>query len=355
MNTDLELCLKHLQVLVSFDTSNPPKKIQSSGLLDYLDSLSYLKPQVTDLGDGSFNILLMKGDPMYLFNVHLDTVPPGEGWNTDPHSLSIIDDKAMGLGACDIKGAAACLLTLIELGLDDYAVLFSTDEEAGQSTCIKEFIKTKPEFKGVIVSEPTNNLGVTCHRGIYTGIQEFYGIAGHSSDHRAMEDNAIHKLAHWCNAALKAARSFDHESIGPLKGLAFNLGVIAGGIKPNIIADSASVKFGFRPLPGQNLESIISSLQTESNLNQSSFTPGFIAPALPANGDAKPLELMLQNLNLKPSQPVNFWTEASLFSEAGLPAIVFGPGDISNAHQPNEYVELIQLSQALDIYKDIVQ
>ena len=75
MNTDLDLCLKHLQALVSFDTSNPPKQIQASGLLDYFDSLSYLEPQVTDLGGGSFNILLTKGDPKYLFNVHLDTVP----------------------------------------------------------------------------------------------------------------------------------------------------------------------------------------------------------------------------------------------------------------------------------------
>ena len=355
MNTDLDLCLKHLQALVSFDTSNPPKQIQASGLLDYFDSLSYLEPQVTDLGGGSFNILLTKGDPKYLFNVHLDTVPAGEGWNTDPHILSIDEGKAIGLGACDIKGAAACLLTLIERGLNDYAVLFSTDEEAGQSTCIKEFIKTKPNFQGIVVSEPTNNLGVTCHRGIYTGTQEFYGVAGHSSDHRAMADNAIHKLTHWCNNALNAARSFDNEIIGPLKGLAFNLGLIEGGIKPNIIADYASVKFGFRPLPGQNLETILSSLQTESIATESSFTSGFIAPALPANGDLKPLELLLQDLNLEASEPVNFWTEASLFSEAGLTAIVFGPGDIANAHQSNEYVELSQLSNALDIYKEIVQ
>ena len=170
-----------------------------------------------------------------------------------------------------------------------------------------------------------------------------------------MEDNAIHKLTNWCHHALNAARSFDDEAIGPLKGLAFNLGLISGGIKPNIIADSASIKFGFRPLPGQNIDLILSSLQTVSKLNESSFTPGFIAPALPANGDLKPSELMLKDLNLQASEPVNFWTEASLFSEAGLPAIVFGPGDISNAHQANEYVEIIQLSQALDIYREIVK
>ena len=65
--------------------------------------------------------------------------------------------------------------------------------------------------------------------------------------------------------------------------------------------------------------------------------------------------MLFRSLNLQPSEPVNFWTEASLFSEAGLPAIVFGPGDISNAHQPNEYVELTQLSQALNIYREIVK
>ncbi len=355
MNSDLELCLKHLEALVACDTSNPPKKIQDSGLFNYLDSLDYLEPSISDLGDGSYNILLIKGQPEYLFNVHLDTVPAGEGWRTNPHVLSILDNKAYGLGACDIKGAAACLLTHIESGLDNYAVLFSTDEEAGQSTCIKEFIKTQPNFKGVIVSEPTQNLGVTCHRGIFTGTQEFWGKSGHSSDRRAMQDNAIHKLTHWCHDALDAACSFDDQSIGPLQGLAFNLGIIEGGIKPNIIADSASVKFGFRPLPGQNVEKILESLKTETNTNESCFTPGFVAPALPADGNTEALELMVKDLGLTLSQPVNFWTEASLFSEAGLPAIVFGPGDISNAHQPNEFVEVSELSQALSIYRDIIK
>ncbi len=355
MNSDLELCLKHLKALVACDTSNPPKNIQDSGLFNYLDSLDYLKPNITDIGDGSFNILLTKGEPEYLFNVHLDTVPAGEGWSTDPHTLCILDNKAFGLGACDIKGAAACLLTLIETGLENYAVLFSTDEEAGQSTCIKEFIKTKPNFKGVIVSEPTQNLGVTCHRGIFTGTQEFYGIAGHSSDRRAMTDNAIHKLTNWCHDALISARSFDDEFIGPLQGLAFNLGLIEGGIKPNIIADSASVKFGFRPLPGQNVDKILESLKTTSIKNESCFTPGFVAPALPADGDMQILESMIKTLGLQPSEPVNFWTEASLFSEAGLPAIVFGPGDIANAHQPNEYVEISELSQALMLYRDLIK
>ena len=355
MNTDLELCLAHLKALIECDTSNPPKKIEESGLISYLESLDYLNPEIIDLGDGSYNIFLTRGSPKYLFNVHLDTVPAGSRWTYDPHNLTIKDDKVYGLGASDIKGAAACLLTLVEQGIDNYAILFSTDEEAGQSKCIKEFIKTKPAFDGIIVSEPTQNLAVTCHRGIYTATQQFYGTAGHSSDQRAMQDNAIHKLTHWCHAALKAAQSFDSVSVGPLQGLAFNLGLIEGGIKPNIIADYAQIKFGFRPLPGQNIEDILSAIAIESLDSHSKFTAGFIAPALPVSGDFQSLELFANALDLKISPPVNFWTEASLFSEADYPAIVFGPGNIANAHQPDEFVSIEQLSSALNIYKKIVK
>ncbi len=356
MTLELELCLKHLKALVACDTSNPPKNIQQSGMLEYIDSLSFIKPQIVDLGAGSYNIFLTKGSPKFLFNVHLDTVPPGEGWNFDPHNLTIKGNKAIGLGACDIKGAAACMLALIECeDLNDYAILLSTDEEAGQSTCIKKFIETKPNFEAVIVSEPTQNKAVACHRGIFTGTQEFFGKAGHSSDKRALNDNAIHKMTVWAQKALKVAESYESKSIGSLQGLAFNLGLIEGGIKPNIIADYASVKFGFRPLPGQSVENLLAELEIESTDDNVKFTRGFSAPSLPANGITETLESFAKDLGLEISPPVNFWTEASLFSEAGFKAIVYGPGDISNAHQPDEFVMIEQLDAALQQYKTLVQ
>jgi acetylornithine deacetylase len=355
MNTDLELTLHHLKALVGCDTSNPPRKIEQSGLIGYLNSLTFLDPQVTDLGDGSFNIFITKGSPKYLINVHLDTVPPGDGWQSNPYELVIDNQKAIGLGACDIKGAAACLLTLLERGLDDYAILFSTDEEAGQSRCVKEYIKTQPIFDGVIVAEPTQNKAVTCHRGILTGTQEFYGVAGHSSEQRALADNAIHKLTRWADSALKVAETYNETSFNDLKGIAFNLGQVEGGIKPNIIADHAQVKFGMRPLPGQSFDELLSQLNTETIQQHSKFTPGFIAPALPASGDTSESELWVSQLGMSLSPPVNFWTEASLFSQAGYRSIVYGPGNIGDAHQPNEFVSLESLNQALSDFKKIIQ
>ena len=355
MNTDLELTLQHLKALVACDTSNPPRKINQSGLIEYLSSLDCLAPQITDLGEGSMNILLAKGSPKYLINVHLDTVPAGDGWKSNPYDLMINDGRAIGLGACDIKGAAACLLTLVEKGLKNYAILFSTDEEAGQSTCIKEYIKTQQTFEGVIVAEPTQNKAVTCHRGILTGTQEFFGLAGHSSEQRAMADNAIHKLTRWSDAALKVAESYDSKSFKGLQGIAFNLGLVEGGIKPNIIADHAQVKFGMRPLPGQSFDGLLSEFNTQTAENNAKFTAGFVAPALPASGDVSEAESFAVELGLTLSPPVNFWTEASLFSEAGYRAIVYGPGNIADAHQPNESVDLGELNQALIDFKKIIQ
>jgi acetylornithine deacetylase len=280
MNTDLELTLQHLKALVACDTSNPPRKINQSGLIEYLSSLDCLAPQITDLGEGSMNILLAKGSPKYLINVHLDTVPAGDGWKSNPYDLMINDGRAIGLGACDIKGAAACLLTLVEKGLKNYAILFSTDEEAGQSTCIKEYIKTQQTFEGVIVAEPTQNKAVTCHRGILTGTQEFFGLAGHSSEQRAMADNAIHKLTRWSDAALKVAESYDSKSFEGLQGIAFNLGLVEGGIKPNIIADHAQVKFGMRPLPGQSFDGLLSEFNTQTAENNAKFTCWICCPCI---------------------------------------------------------------------------
>ena len=355
MNTDLELTLQHLKALVACDTSNPPRKINQSGLIEYLSSLDCLAPQITDLGEGSMNILLTKGYPKYLINVHLDTVPAGDGWKSNPYDLMINNGRAIGLGACDIKGAAACLLTLVEKGLKNYAILFSTDEEAGQSTCIKEYIKTQQTYEGVIVAEPTQNKAVTCHRGILTGTQEFFGLAGHSSEQRAMTDNAIHKLTRWSDAALKVAESYDSKSFEGLQGIAFNLGLVEGGIKPNIIADHAQVKFGMRPLPGMSFDGLLSEFDTQTAENNAKFTAGFVAPALPASGDVSEAELFAGELGLTLSPPVNFWTEASLFSEAGYRAIVYGPGNIADAHQPNESVDLGELNQALIDFKKIIQ
>ena len=86
-------------------------------------------PGPGDHGDGHVSWYAVRGNPKVLFNVHLDTVPVGDGWNSDPHKLQVANGRAIGRGSCDIKGAAAALLALAQQGVENLALLFTSDEE----------------------------------------------------------------------------------------------------------------------------------------------------------------------------------------------------------------------------------
>ena len=143
MNALLDDTLRHLRALVGFDTRNPPRAIGTGGIFDYLRAqLPGFTLTLTDHGAGAVSLHAVRGAPSILFNVHLDTVPDSPGWSADPHALRLTADRAIGLGACDIKGAAAALLAVANASDGDMAMLFSTDEEANDPRCIAGFLKT---------------------------------------------------------------------------------------------------------------------------------------------------------------------------------------------------------------------
>lgn len=361
VNSDLllEKTLQHLKTLVGFDTTNPPRKIADSGIVEYLcQQLKDANVEVMNYGEGSINVYAVKGKPIYLFNFHIDTVPVAQGWDSDPFTLIVKEGKAYGLGCCDIKGAAACFLACVEQGLDDYAVLFSSDEEYGNSLCVKSFLQQTHDYDGVIVAEPTQCKAVLAHRGVATAEITFKATSGHSSEARALKDNAIHQAVSWMTQALEWATVELQCSFENLQGVCLNLGKIEGEIKPNIIASDVTLQMGIRPLPGdvpeQKLQEMVSSIEISQPVT---LTPKFIAPSFPCSKikeHSKHLqtdnEELAKALALEISDAVNFWTEAALFSEAGYQAIVYGPGNIDKAHTANEWVAINDLETVVTNY-----
>jgi len=366
--------LEHLARLVSFDSQNPPRAISIES-----DIFAYLQAQLCELdfkfeyfdaGDGCICLLATRGQPELLFNFHIDTVPASSGWSTDPFKLVVESKKATGLGACDIKGATACMLSAVKQSSGEIALLFSSDEEHGASAAVKSFLQSsyfqqaKAKFKAVVVAEPTQAKAVTAHRGIQSAKAQFYGEAGHASEKRAHTDNAIHKAAKWASAALEwfgQQQAMQDE----LSGIPFNIGKIEGGIKANMIAAECELSFGFRPLPGQDSTAILAQLAKIQSLS-SAISPqeievvsGFKGPTLPAANQPfdktlEQAERLAESLALPLGKAVSFWTEASLFSQAGLAAIVFGPGNIEQAHTADEWVSLVQLTQVENHYLQIL-
>ena len=190
--------LRHLEALVSFDTRNPPRTIGTGGVFDYLRAqLPGFRVEVTDHGDGAVSMLAVRGAPRRVFNVHLDTVPDSPAWTADPHRLRVTGDRAIGLGACDIKGAAAGLLAAAADTTGDAAFLFSTDEEANDARCIAAFLASDHGFTEAVVAEPTRCEAVLAHRGISSVLMQFRGVAGHASGANAMQASALHQAMRW--------------------------------------------------------------------------------------------------------------------------------------------------------------
>ncbi|TAM95457.1 MAG: M20/M25/M40 family metallo-hydrolase, partial [Rhodanobacteraceae bacterium] len=147
MEALLDATLTHLRALVAFDTRNPPRAIGTDGVFDYLRAhLPGFKVSVIDHGAGAVSLHAMRGKPKLLFNVHLDTVPDSRQWSADPFALHISNDRAIGLGACDIKGAAAGLLAVANASSGDMALLFTTDEEGADPHCVGAFLKDRHDF-----------------------------------------------------------------------------------------------------------------------------------------------------------------------------------------------------------------
>ena len=362
LTQELQTTLNHLKALVSFDSQNPPRAITTeSEIFVYLQSsLPGFKFEFIDAGDGCICLLAKRGNPELLFNFHIDTVPVAQGWTSAPLELLVDGQKATGLGACDIKGAAACMLTAVNKFAGDIALLFSSDEEHGSSTAVKTFLKNNHGFTKVVVAEPTQAKAVLAHRGIQSAQATFKGISGHASEARALKDNAIHKSAKWTSTALQWVCN-QTASFDGLQGLPFNIGKIDGGIKANMIAANCELSFGFRPLPGQDANEVLQQLSgLGENDSSIKITAKFNGPSLPAsnqnfNQAIDKAHSFAHSLDIPVGNAVNFWTEASLFSQAGLTSIVFGPGDIAQAHTANEWVALEQLLLVQKAYSNILQ
>jgi len=357
----LNSILKHLEALVGFDTRNPPRAIGTGGIFDYLRAiLPGFRIDVVDHGAGAVSLLAVRGQTPRLFNVHLDTVPNSPAWSADPLKLRVTSDRAIGLGACDIKGAAACLLAAAENTSGPAAFLFTTDEEANDARCIDGFLKTDHGFREVIVAEPTLAEAVLAHRGIVSVRMQFKGQAGHASNANAMELSALHQAMRWGGKALDHVGALSHQRFGGMTGLRFNIGRVEGGIKANMIAPSAEVRFGFRPLPSQDFETLHADFRGFADGNAlAEYEETFRGPPLPsgdvANAENRRLEArdLADALGLPIGNAVDFWTEASLFSAAGLTTLVYGPGDIAQAHTADEWVALDQLAAVANTYQRI--
>jgi acetylornithine deacetylase len=291
------------------------------------------------------------GKPALLFNAHLDTVPPNAGWTTPPHQPRVEGGRLYGLGACDVKGSIAAILgALDEAKPRDLAVLFSGDEEHG-GAALRAFVQA-PEARGLtraIVCEPTSLKVGARHRGVLSIEARLEGAGGHSSRADTMPA-PIAELARVAVAWSDWGRACREEGPPGFRGMCTNIAALDGGIAFNVVPDRAQLVASVRPPPGADvaavrdeLHAIARAIVPNAELSASVQNPPFAT---------RDLESFRPQLGALVEAPVDlaFWTEAAVLSQAGIDAVVLGPGDIAQAHAPDEWIAVEELEAARALF-----
>jgi acetylornithine deacetylase len=306
-----------------------------------------------------------------LLSGHTDVVPvAGQAWSADPFQLRQSDGNLFGRGTADMKGFIACVLAVAER-LDasrlrrPYQMVFSYDEEVGcvgVRSVLEDFASLSVLPDICIVGEPTSMRPAIAHKGKIAGRITCLGHECHSS--QALDGlNAIH-LATDMVAAIRETQS--HVLAGRVKDDGFpdpystlHVGVIHGGTALNIVPRECRLDFEIRNIPSQNADDLLQALfdraQSLTRVARRRFPeagvsieiinryPGLLTPS------SSPAVLRVQRLAGDHSAgKLSFGTEGGLIHERlGVPTLVCGPGDILQAHRPDEFVAKVQIASCL--------
>ena len=343
-----------LHRLVAFDTTSRRSNLDLvNWIADYLDKAGARIRLTRDASGEKANILATIGPDEpggIVLSGHTDVVPvDDQDWISDPFSLASRDGRLHGRGAVDMKGfVAACLAAVpgwqaqrlrrpIHLAL-------SYDEEVGclgVPLLIADMLAHCQLPALAVIGEPTQMRIGLSHRGFYGYRSVFHGRAAHSSDPR-LGVSAIEPAAAFV-AALAGLG-------GGEGGMTVNIGKIAGGSAINIVPERCEVVWEFRPPDEMAVGSVLAEV--------ANFVAGLpadvsvetmpLARVLPLDCAAdSPAAAAARELGgLWPPLAMPFGTEAGFFQQAGVPALVCGPGSIAQAHQPNEWIAIAELAAA---------
>jgi acetylornithine deacetylase len=297
------------------------------------------------------------GQPRLLVNAHLDTVPPNTDWSSDPFVPRIDGDRLYALGAADTKGAAAAILSALEVATPkDTGILFSGDEEFS-GVAMRAFVASahRAGLERAIVCEPTNLRIGTRHRGFVVVEVVVHGPGGHSSRADSLP-SPIAMLSRLAVALDDWSRR--HHTLGPpgFPGMCLNLAKLDGGVAFNVIPAQGRLLVSLRPPPGADTAAIAAELEAIARQVVPEATFELLRNNAPfATRDQAAFQSLLHALGEAAKAPIDlgFWTEAALLAASGVDAVVMGPGDIAQAHGPDEWVTLTELRRARDVFQAV--
>ncbi len=311
--------------------------------------------------------LLPKGkvQQRILLAPHMDTV----GGSEMPGQLftpRLKNGRLFGRGACDTKGCVAAMLSaLMQVARAGprpahTEIIFAAlvDEECRQ---IGSRALAASGFKAdlAIVGEPTRLKVVTAHKGVLWLQLQTHGKAAHGA-RPELGRNAVHLMARVVDALETDYAALLRKQKHPLLGHpSVNVGFIQGGKQPNIVPAECVISLDRRTLPGESNAQVIREIKNflrQKGLS-AQITETQDSPCLPLETDPglKIVEQFLKQVGQRSPAGVDYFSDAGVLAESGIPSVLFGPGDIAQAHTPDEWIALSQLEQGTKLLVSFLQ
>jgi acetylornithine deacetylase len=315
------------RALIDIDSTTGRETAAGEWLRDALRRLGYTVTE-QPVSDGRFNLYARLDDPVVVLSTHFDCVPPF-------FASRVEGDRLYGRGSCDAKGILAAEVAAAERlraeGERRVGLLFVVGEERG-SDGAKVANAQPPGSRFLIDGEPTDSRVATSTRGVLRVRLDARGRAAHSAAPQHGE-SAIDNLLD----ALVKMRGMTWPSDADLGSTFYTIGLIEGGVAPNVISPRASAEVLFRTVGAP--EPILESLRA-------------LAPTVTATEVLRVPAIRMRAVDGLPSAAFPFTTDVPLLDRWGTP-LLFGPGSFLLAHTAEEHIAISELRAAIDGYRRI--
>jgi acetylornithine deacetylase ArgE len=362
--------------LMKFDTSGPPTKELplAKWIKDYLDDLG-VSAKIQEVAPDRANVIAKIGEgkgPGVVLSGHIDVVLAGDPqlWKeTTPFEPKVKNGKLYGRGACDMKGPDACILQAVTENVKNnfkkqLTLVFTSGEDTGGwfvDKVISDKLVTPKDARFGVIPEPSVMRIVRSHKGAGGCVVSFKGKAAHSS-RPELGNNAILHASDFIQEIKRLQKMLTLDNYPLLGHSTIKPTLISGGLKSNIIPPNCDVTLNARLIPGQDnvetfkgwLDQIIKYLKADDPTFEAELVGLMTNVALDVPENSEVVKLLMDILGSKPEgEP--YYTEAVSYTKAGIPTVICGPGDIAQAHAPDEFITLEEIDRGTNMFREIIK
>jgi len=294
---------------------------------------------------------------------HLDTMPP-DGMTVAAFDAVVRDGCVWGRGSADTKGSIAAMLTAVRAELDEHPgrvpsllILLTCDEEAHFTGAQRFAEAAHPDLAGMVIGEPTGLELIGAHKGVLRTIIRTSGVAAHGSmPERGV--NAIYRMAAVVQRLERLAGELGRWQAHPRLGHGtLNVGTIAGGTAVNTVPDSCEIKIDRRLLPGEDTADIMTELYAAvSGIGGVTIDKPYVSvPGFAIDANHPWARRVSGALRQTADGVAAYATDASVLHTAGIPCLVYGPGEPGAAHSADEHIAVDEVLRAVGGYRGIIR